>query len=69
MAVHDLELVAHLRPALTTVRTPLERLGSRAIELLASTAANEPIEEVVAGSLELVERASTAPPTARRAAV
>lgn len=64
VAVHDLPLAAVLRPALTTVRTPLERLGARAIELLASTAPDAPIEEVVSGELELVERASTAPPAA-----
>lgn len=64
VAVHDLPLAAVLRPALTTVRTPLERLGARAIELLASTAPGAPIEEVVDGELELVERASTAPPAA-----
>lgn len=62
VAVHDLPLAAFLQPALTTVRTPLRRLGERAIELLASTAPGAPIEEVVSGSLELVERASTAPP-------
>ncbi|MDO8188186.1 LacI family DNA-binding transcriptional regulator [Conexibacter sp. JD483] len=62
VAVHDLALAAFLRPALTTVRTPLEKLGERAIELLASTAPDAPIEEVVTGSLELVDRGSTAPP-------
>jgi LacI family transcriptional regulator len=63
VAVHDLPLAAYLQPALTTVRTPLRKLGERAIELLASTAPGAPIEEVVSGSLELVARSSTAPPS------
>ncbi|MGJ9412903.1 LacI family DNA-binding transcriptional regulator [Aeromicrobium sp. CF4.19] len=62
IAIHDAEIAEYVSPALTTVRMPLHQLGSRAIDLLATTAADEPIEEVVAQPMELTVRASTAPP-------
>jgi LacI family transcriptional regulator, galactose operon repressor len=62
IAVHDLPLASHLVPALTTVRMPLAELGRRALELLATRAADEPITEVVTQPVELVLRESTCPP-------
>jgi LacI family transcriptional regulator len=62
IAVHDLPLVAHLTPPLTTVRMPLRELGARAIELLLAADPSAPITEVVRAPIELIERGSTAPP-------
>jgi LacI family transcriptional regulator len=61
IAVHDVPLVEYLAPPLTTLRMPLEALGRRGIELLATTPVDEPVEEVLEGDIELVVRASTAP--------
>lgn len=60
-AVHDHPLASYLVPPLTTVRMPLEQLGRRGIELLATVPADEPIHEVLRGPIELAERASTGP--------
>ena len=60
VAIHDFPLAGHLSPPLTTVRMPLEQLGRRAIERLATAGPADPVEEVVAGPMELVVRASTA---------
>lgn len=62
VAVHDLPLAAYLEPPLTTVRMPVEELGTRALELLASTPPEASIDEVIGGPMELVVRGSTAPP-------
>ncbi|WP_331532215.1 LacI family DNA-binding transcriptional regulator [Pseudonocardia sp.] len=62
IAIHDLPLASHLVPSLTCVRMPLEQLGSRALELLASTAPDDPIAETVTEPVELIVRDSTAPP-------
>jgi DNA-binding LacI/PurR family transcriptional regulator len=62
IAVHDLALAARLVPPLTTVRMPLERLGSRAVELLLERPADADVREVVREPIELVLRESTAPP-------
>jgi LacI family transcriptional regulator len=64
IAVHDMPLAGHLVPALTTVRMPLEELGRRALELLASRRPEEDITEVVTDPAEVVVRESTAPPPA-----
>jgi len=61
VAVHDLPLAAYLEPPLTTVRMPVEELGARALELLATTPPESDIAEVIAGPMELVIRGSTAP--------
>ncbi|MFD1858416.1 LacI family transcriptional regulator [Aeromicrobium camelliae] len=61
IAVHDAEIAEYVSPALTTVKMPLHELGARAIDLLARTPADEPIEEVVAQPMELTIRASTGP--------
>lgn len=65
VAVHDLPLVEYLVPALTTVRMPLQLLGSRAVDLLLSAKPDDAVEEVVREPTELVVRASTAPARGR----
>lgn len=62
VTLHDMPLASHLVPPLTTVRMPLRELGRRALELLARRGPEDVIAEVVAEPVELVERASTAPP-------
>lgn len=62
VGLHDLPLADYLEPPLTTVKMPLEQLGRRGIELISSVDPGDPIEEVVEGPVELVERDSTAPP-------
>ncbi|MFG1703321.1 LacI family DNA-binding transcriptional regulator [Nonomuraea sp. M3C6] len=62
VAVHDLELASYLYPALTTVRMPLAELGRRGVALLGSLKPDDPVAEVLAGPIELIQRRSTAPP-------
>ncbi|MBK1783943.1 LacI family DNA-binding transcriptional regulator [Prauserella cavernicola] len=62
IAIHDMPLAGHLVPALTTVRMPLGRLGERALELLATSNLTDDITEVVTEPVDVVVRASTAPP-------
>ncbi|MDF9277616.1 LacI family DNA-binding transcriptional regulator [Arthrobacter sp. EH-1B-1] len=62
IAIHDIDIAAALNPPLTTVRMPLAELGAQAISLLLDRPADEAIEEVISGPLELVKRFSTAPP-------
>lgn len=62
VALHDIALAESFRPALTTVRMPLEELGRRAVELLLDVEAGADIDEMIAGPVELVERESSAPP-------
>lgn len=62
IAVHDIPLAAQVVPALTTVRTPLERLGERAVELLLTTQPDSDVREVVKEPTTLVLRESTAAP-------
>jgi len=60
VAIHDLELADFLRPALTTVRMPLEALGQRAVELvLGGDVGGEVI--INSPAPELVVRGSTGP--------
>lgn len=62
IALHDIDLAQSFRPALTTVRMPLEELGRRAVQLLLDTEASADIDEMIPGPVELVLRESTAPP-------
>ena len=62
VALHDLPLADHTVPPLTTVRMPLEALGRRGIEILVEVDADERVEEVVSGPIELIERSSTGAP-------
>jgi len=61
VAIHDSPLAEYLEPPLTTVRMPVEELGARALELIASTPPHAPVAEVITGSMELVVRGSTCP--------
>jgi DNA-binding LacI/PurR family transcriptional regulator len=64
----DIPMAALLSPALTTVRQPMQELGSRAVALLVghlrSTAAANPT--VLSLHPQLIVRASTAPPAVSR---
>ena len=62
VAMHDLPLACYMSPPLTTVRMPLEELGARGVELLASTRPSDLINEVLRGPVELIVRGSTASP-------
>jgi LacI family transcriptional regulator len=62
VSVHDLAITPYLNPALTTVRMPLEQLGARGIDLLRMAAGDAEVNECIAEPIELVVRASTAPP-------
>ncbi|MEV5486371.1 MULTISPECIES: LacI family DNA-binding transcriptional regulator [Streptomyces] len=62
IAMHDMNLADHLVPALTTVRMPLGELGARAVRLMATCGPADPIAQVVTDPVEIVVRASTAPP-------
>jgi LacI family transcriptional regulator len=66
IAIHDMPLASHLVPALTTVRMPLSELGRRAIELLATSKPEDDITETVTEPVEVIVRASTAPPARER---
>jgi DNA-binding LacI/PurR family transcriptional regulator len=60
----DMESAAYCRPALTTVRQPMEAIGRKAFELLLGMIENEPDTQDGAHyelAPELVVRASTAP--------
>ncbi len=61
----DIKIAAHVRPALTTVRQPIEEIGRRAVEMLIEMietgAAPDPPPQIVLAP-ELVVRGSCAPP-------
>jgi DNA-binding LacI/PurR family transcriptional regulator len=61
----DVKISAYLRPALTTVRQPVERIGRKAVELLVDLIRDDESEGELPGVLvspELVVRDSCAPP-------
>lgn len=62
VSMHDIDLLQWIHPGLTTVRTPLEELGERAVQILFDTPGDTRIAEVVGEPLELIVRESTAPP-------
>lgn len=62
IAIHDLTISAYLDPPLTAVRMSLAGLGARAVDLLLTRDPDEPVHEVVAGPVDLIQRGSTAPP-------
>lgn len=62
IAIHDMPLAGHLVPALSTIRMPLDKLGERALELLATTNLHDDITEVVTEPVDVIVRSSTAPP-------
>ncbi|RZU41031.1 LacI family DNA-binding transcriptional regulator [Edaphobacter modestus] len=62
----DIQSAAYQVPSLTTIRQPLQKMGSAAAQLLLKKLAGEPIPEFILVAPELVVRESTAP--ARRVA-
>lgn len=65
VGVGDLELVGHLQPPLTTVRTPKRRIGTMAAEYLLARIEGQDFAIPAELPLELVVRGTTAPPPAR----
>jgi LacI family transcriptional regulator len=64
---HDAQVAGYLDPPLTTVKMPLREMGSAAVESLLALLEGRLVDDVrVAMPPELVVRASTAPPKARR---
>lgn len=62
----DAPSASQIRPALTTVRQPMQQLGRSAVNMLLATLAGiEAPSAVVSFTTELVVRESTAPPRAR----
>lgn len=59
----DLEMAAVVTPALTTVHFPTAELGSYAAQHLLARLAGRPVEQHTELPVELVVRASTAPPS------
>jgi len=57
----DIRAASYVNPPLTTVRQPLKRLGSRAMEMVLALIDNKPVQNEMLGC-ELVVRASAAPP-------
>ncbi len=64
VGMHDIDLLQWIHPGLTTIRTPLEALGERAVQILHDIPGDTPIAEVISAPLELIVRESTAPPGA-----
>ena len=63
VAVHDSKIAKYTRPAITTVRTPLERLAEVAVDVICSRV--EPVRRRIVVSepgLKLVDRMSAGPP-------
>ncbi|QIB35986.1 LacI family DNA-binding transcriptional regulator [Ancylobacter pratisalsi] len=65
MGFDDIELVAHMTPALSTIRQPRDAIGRRAASLLLDLIGGTDTAEDVILPVELVIRASTAPPRDR----
>ncbi|HMG03125.1 MAG TPA: LacI family DNA-binding transcriptional regulator [Edaphobacter sp.] len=57
----DIQSAAYQIPSLTTIRQPLQKMGSTAAQLLLKKLAGEPIPESIEVAPELVIRESTAP--------
>lgn len=58
----DLDFAARLKPSLTTVRVPVEEIGSRAADYLLAVMAGEAAPPAIEVELSLIVRDSTAPP-------
>jgi LacI family transcriptional regulator/LacI family repressor for deo operon, udp, cdd, tsx, nupC, and nupG len=57
----DIRAASYVNPPLTTVRQPLQRMGSTAMEMVLSLIDKKPVENAIL-SCELVVRTSAAPP-------
>jgi LacI family transcriptional regulator len=62
----DIQSAAYQVPSLTTIRQPLQKMGSTAAQLLLKKLAGEQIPNLVQVEPELVVRESTAPPNHQR---
>lgn len=62
MGFDDIELVSHMTPALSTIRQPREALGRKAAQRLLDRIEGDDRDEDTILPVELVLRASTAPP-------
>lgn len=56
VGVHDIPLADYIKPALTTMKMPLERLGEEAVRLLLDRDSREEIEVMVREPMEIVVR-------------
>lgn len=66
VGVGDLEIVAHLNPALTTVRTPRHAIGTMAADYLLARINGQEFTIPPKLPLELIVRGTTAPPRRTR---
>ena len=66
VGIDDLEMAAHLSPALTTVHVPTARIGATAAGLLLARLRGDACERRIELPIELVIRRSSAPPPDRR---
>ncbi|MEV4852189.1 LacI family DNA-binding transcriptional regulator [Microbacterium sp. LM3X-1.2] len=64
VGIDDIDLAGAVTPALTTVRMPIDRSGTVAVDLLLQRIAGEAIDEVPPLPSQLIVRASTAAPAA-----
>lgn len=62
VGIDNLEMAAHLSPALTTVHVPTARIGAAAAQVILDRIAGRPAPPLTELPLELVTRHSTAPP-------
>lgn len=62
VGIDDIDLAGAVTPALTTVRMPIDRSGTVAVDLLLQRIAGVDIEDVPPLSSQLIVRASTAAP-------
>lgn len=65
IGVGDLEMAAHMRPPLTTVRTPKRAIGAMAADYLLARSNGRDFDLPPELSMELVVRGTTAPPPMR----
>ncbi len=64
VGIDDIDLSAAVTPGLTTVRMPIERCGTLAVDLLLQALAGEPVTELTTLNSQLIVRGSTAAPAA-----
>ena len=64
VGIDDIDLAGAVTPALTTVRMPIDRSGTVAVDLLLQRIAGEAIDDVPPLASQLIVRASTAAPAA-----
>lgn len=68
LGFNDLDVATHVRPALTTLRTPGAAMGARAVEVLVEAIGGKPLASTALLPVEFVGRDSTgAAPPKRRA--